>query len=349
MLGDQVVDHFVDAARRDGCSWAQIGSVLGVSRQGAQQRYGGAHATRATRRAPRPVPGDAVRARCPARRRRGAGSRTAMAHDHVDTEHLLLGLLSAGPDAAGTAVLTACGLDRAGVEREVTTVVGPARIPRDATSRSHRRAKKALELSLREALALRAQRIGTEHLLLALLRERKGIAARVLAEHGDRPRPCSRRDAIARRRRAGGGMTSHADLPVAEFGFPGPLRDRLVAAILRGEKTSTTGLHEEYVREGDADRRGRRPRAGRRLRRTRRRRDRDDRGRGEADGRRRPRLRDEEGEGFETLDEWRDAHVGFFTSPEMVALLGDPPVAIDDDTLVVCSRFRLVERLEQRG
>jgi uncharacterized protein YhfF len=39
------------------------------------------------------------------------------------------------------------------------------------------------------------------------------------------------------------------DLPLAEFGFPGPLRDRLVAAVLRGEKVSTTGLYEEYLRE----------------------------------------------------------------------------------------------------
>jgi uncharacterized protein YhfF len=53
----------------------------------------------------------------------------------------------------------------------------------------------------------------------------------------------------------------------------------------------------------------------------------------------------EEGEGFETLDEWRDAHVRFFSSPAMVALLGDPPVPIDDDTLVVCYRFRLLELL----
>ena len=52
-----------------------------------------------------------------------------------------------------------------------------------------------------------------------------------------------------------------------------------------------------------------------------------------------------EGEGFETVEEWRDAHVRFFTSPEMTAALGEPPVAIDDDTLVVCIRFRLVERL----
>jgi uncharacterized protein YhfF len=49
----------------------------------------------------------------------------------------------------------------------------------------------------------------------------------------------------------------------------------------------------------------------------------------------------DEGEGFETLEEWRDAHVRFFTSPEME----DPPDKIDDETLVVCTRFRVVERL----
>jgi uncharacterized protein YhfF len=53
----------------------------------------------------------------------------------------------------------------------------------------------------------------------------------------------------------------------------------------------------------------------------------------------------DEGEGFATLADWRAAHVRFFTSDEMVAVLGDPPVAIDDDTLVVCTRFRLVARL----
>jgi uncharacterized protein YhfF len=140
-------------------------------------------------------------------------------------------------------------------------------------------------------------------------------------------------------------MTSPADLPVAEFAFPGPLRDRLVAAILAGDKTSTTGLHEEYVREGEAIC----PVGHREL-------VIDSRGRGvaviETTEVEVKRIGDvdlafaiEEGEGFETLHDWREAHVRFFTSPEMVALLGGPPVAIDDDTLVVCSRFRLVERL----
>jgi uncharacterized protein YhfF len=135
------------------------------------------------------------------------------------------------------------------------------------------------------------------------------------------------------------------DLPLAEFGFPGPLRDQLVAAILAGEKVSTTGLLEEYRREGTpVGNPGDRDLVV------------DSEGRGvaviettEVEVRR---MGDvdlafaiDEGEGFQTVQAWRDAHVRFFTGAEMAAALGEPPVAIDDDTLVVCSRFRLVERL----
>lgn len=140
-------------------------------------------------------------------------------------------------------------------------------------------------------------------------------------------------------------MTGTSDLPIAEFGFPGPLRDRLVAAILSGEKVTTTGLLEEHRREGAV------PGAvGQRELVV------DSAQRGvavielvEVDVRR---MGDvdlgfaiDEGEGFTSVAEWRDAHVAFFTSAEMTAALGDPPVVIDDDTLVVCSRFRVVERL----
>lgn len=138
----------------------------------------------------------------------------------------------------------------------------------------------------------------------------------------------------------------HDDLPIGEFGFPGPLRDALVAAILRGEKTSTTGLLEEYRREGSPV-----PVVGDRELVV------DSDGRGvaviETTEVAIRRMADvdlafaiEEGEGFTTVAEWRTAHDRFFRSPEMAAALGDPPVAIDDDTEVVCTRFRLVETLE---
>jgi uncharacterized protein YhfF len=128
-----------------------------------------------------------------------------------------------------------------------------------------------------------------------------------------------------------------ADLPEAQFGFPGPLRDKLVAAILRGEKTSTTGLLEHYQREGETP-----GPVGKRMLVI----DSDGRGvavieitesevkpMGEVD----LAFAIDEGEGFETLDDWRDAHLRFFTSPEME----DPPATINDDTLVVCTRFEL--------
>jgi uncharacterized protein YhfF len=140
-------------------------------------------------------------------------------------------------------------------------------------------------------------------------------------------------------------VTGTSGLPVAELGFPGPLRDRLVAAILSGEKVATTGLLEEYRREGtEPEAPGERQLVV------------GSDGRGvaviellEVDVRR---LGDvdlafavDEGEGFTTVAEWRDAHVAFFRSPELRTALGSPPVPIDDDTLVVCTRFQVVERL----
>lgn len=139
-------------------------------------------------------------------------------------------------------------------------------------------------------------------------------------------------------------MAPRTDLPLAEFAFPGPLRDRLVAAILTGAKTSTTGLLEEYRRAGDAL-----PVVGERALVI------DSDGNGaaviETTEVEIMRIADvdlafaiDEGEGFASVAAWRAAHVRFFTSRAMVAALGDPPVEIDDDTLVVCERFRLIER-----
>jgi hypothetical protein len=173
LLGDEVVDHFVLEARRAGCSWAQIGSVLGVTRQGAQQRYGIQRRmpllTRSRRSSPLTRFGpDARRAVVEAQ----AAAR-AMGHGSVDTVHLLVGILASGPVGVGSAALESCGL-AAAVGRGATT---KRRLPFAPG------AKQALELSLREALALGSRRIGSEHLALALLRDRRSLAARVLARH----------------------------------------------------------------------------------------------------------------------------------------------------------------------
>jgi diamine N-acetyltransferase len=136
-----------------------------------------------------------------------------------------------------------------------------------------------------------------------------------------------------------------ADLPKAEFGFPGPLRDKLVAAILSGEKTSTTGLEIEHRRGLEPA-----PQVGTRCVIV----DSADRPVGimETTEVRRVRLGDvdlahavDEGEGYETVAQWRAAHERFWHGEEFRAYLGDPGFTVDDDTIVVAERFRLVRRL----
>jgi len=134
-------------------------------------------------------------------------------------------------------------------------------------------------------------------------------------------------------------------MPVAEFLFPGPGRDRLVAAVLAGTKTASTALLDECVLRGETL-----PKAGDRALVV------DSAGRFvaliETTHAQVRRLGDvdlafalDEGEGFESVAQWRDAHVRAFASPPMLAALGATARPIGDDTLVVCERFRLVERL----
>jgi ATP-dependent Clp protease ATP-binding subunit ClpA len=104
-------------------------------------------------------------------------------HDYIGTEHLLLGLL---PDVEGVAVrvLAGLGISRQAVREQVVARVGRG----SSTPAGHipftPRAKKSLELSLREALQLGHNYIGTEHILLGLIREGEGVAAQVLTGLG---------------------------------------------------------------------------------------------------------------------------------------------------------------------
>ncbi|GAA3824687.1 hypothetical protein GCM10022226_51760 [Sphaerisporangium flaviroseum] len=103
-------------------------------------------------------------------------------HDYIGTEHVLLGLLGEGKGLAAT-VLKAHGLTVDGVRTNIEELVGPGESTPGAHIPFTPRAKKVLELSLREALQLHHNYISTEHILLGLIREGEGMAVQVLTLH----------------------------------------------------------------------------------------------------------------------------------------------------------------------
>ena len=138
---------------------------------------------------------------------------------------------------------------------------------------------------------------------------------------------------------------THEELPTAEFAFPGPLRDRLVAAILAGDKTTTTSLAAGYEIDGEPL-----PRPGERAAVL------DSAGRRvaviETTAVRVLRLADvdlahalAEGEGDTSVAQWRAGHERFWHSAEVREEMGDPRFTVNDDTLVVAQAFRLVEKV----
>ena len=104
-------------------------------------------------------------------------------HGYIGTEHLLLGLLREG-DGVAARTLESLGVSREAARGQVEEIIGRGVDPPPSHIPFTPRAKKVLELSLREALALGHTYIGTEHLLLALLREGHGVAAQVLVRLG---------------------------------------------------------------------------------------------------------------------------------------------------------------------
>lgn len=140
-------------------------------------------------------------------------------------------------------------------------------------------------------------------------------------------------------------MSDFSELPVAEFAFPGPLRDQLVGAILDGSKTSTTGLLAQYeldreplsvvgARQVVVDSAGE-PVAVIEVTEV-----------------RLARLADvdlaharDEGEGYTSVAQWRAGHEDFWHSADMREAMGDPSFRVDDDTMLVLERFAVVRRI----
>lgn len=198
-LGDDLVGHFVDAAREAGCSWAQIGGELGVTRQAAHQRFAApwASVAGAARRLGkrRPSPGGSPLSRFSDQGRRvvvlAQEEARRLRHNYLGTEHLLLGVLRDEESAAARA-LRSLGVTVEGTRRAVLEEGGtgpgepPAAIP--FTPRS----KKVLELAVLKGGGASGDLIGPDHVLLALVLEGQGMAAKVLAGSGAGPAEVAR-------------------------------------------------------------------------------------------------------------------------------------------------------------
>ncbi|MTA76615.1 MAG: AAA family ATPase, partial [Actinobacteria bacterium] len=104
-------------------------------------------------------------------------------HNYIGTEHILLGLIHEGEGVAAKG-LESLGISLEGVRAQVEEIIGQGQQAPSGHIPFTPRAKKVLELSLREALQLGHNYIGTEHILLGLIREGEGVAAQVLVKLG---------------------------------------------------------------------------------------------------------------------------------------------------------------------
>ncbi len=171
-LADQVVGHFVDQARRTGASWTLIGQSMGVTKQAAQKRFVASDISmdRFTDRAKIVV----LTAQNEARYR---------GHQEVTSVHLVLGLLAQPEGLAGRAI-EAAGVTQAAVARAAVAALPPAREPNAHHVHFSAGLKRVYELSVREALRLEHNYVGTEHILLGLLEARDEPGAHVLTSLG---------------------------------------------------------------------------------------------------------------------------------------------------------------------
>ncbi len=175
-LGDHLVGHFVDEARRGGASWAEIGESLGVTKQAAQKRF-------VPRESPELTKPSMDRYTQRSRRVVSLARHHARFSERIGTEHLLLGLLD---ESGGLAAKTIAKLESGDGSTRLAVLhrldAEPRQRPEKQPYSTH--CKKALELAVREALRMGHMFIGTEHILLGVLLAEEGTAAAVLNATG---------------------------------------------------------------------------------------------------------------------------------------------------------------------
>jgi len=104
-------------------------------------------------------------------------------HNYIGTEHILLGLLCV-EEGVAVRILGSFGVTRAGVREQVVRIIGHGHETPSGQLRFTPRATKVLNLAQREELSLGHNYIGTEHLLLGLVRLKDGVAVQILADLG---------------------------------------------------------------------------------------------------------------------------------------------------------------------
>lgn len=164
-IADHLIGHFVDQARRSGASWTDIGKAMGVTKQAAQKRF----VPKVPEFDPAALDPNAGFGRFTPRARNVVVVSQNTAHEARNTEitpeHLLLALF-AEPDGLGAKLLENQGITAEKARAVITLPLPADEVP--ALIPFSGGAKKALELTFRQALRLGHNYIGTEHILLAL-------------------------------------------------------------------------------------------------------------------------------------------------------------------------------------
>ena len=189
-LGEKLLDHFVQEARAAGCSWSQIGTALGVTKQAAQQRHSALRSLLGKFRGgvASAVEGMFTRFTPPAREVVVLAQEEAvrLRHHYIGTEHLMLGLLVEG-ESVGAQALQGAGITLDAARAGVEEIIGCGQTTPSGHISFTPRAKKVLELALRESHRLGHNYIGAEHILLGLLREGEGVGVQVVVAAGAKP------------------------------------------------------------------------------------------------------------------------------------------------------------------
>jgi hypothetical protein len=170
-LGDQLVGHYVGQAKQAGASWSEIGDAIGVSKQAAQQRHAPAAFERFTDLNRHSI----VLSQEAARTHK---------HDLIGTEHILLGLLGEPRGLAYEVLVAKTGSER-GIRDAIEEAMPPAgkKAPRGHIA-FRPESKEAIEQARRAAADLGHYWVGTEHLLLGLIRAEESRAAQILRHLG---------------------------------------------------------------------------------------------------------------------------------------------------------------------